>query len=155
VTGDDAVDRFWADYVATSRATGPHTAWGFAEPDPDLMTELALLVRDGPKRATTTIEAAFAEDGEPLPRVGDHAVILDGNRLPVCIIRTTTVEIRAFGQVDEAYAWDEGEGDRSLASWRRGHEWFFASIGTPVGEDTPVVLEWFAKVWPPPADPGF
>jgi hypothetical protein len=31
----------------------------------------------------------------------------------------TTVEIRPFGEVDEALAWDEGEGDRSLASWRR------------------------------------
>ena len=87
-----------------------------------------------------------------MPKVGDHSVVLDGEGLPLCIIRTTAVEIRPFGEVDEAFAWDEGEGDRTLADWRRGHEWYFATIGEPVTDATPVVLERFAKVWPPPAD---
>jgi uncharacterized protein YhfF len=88
-----------------------------------------------------------------MPRPGDYVVILDGHGEPLCIIRTTSVEIRPFGEVDEAFAWDEGEDDRTLASWRAGHETYFASIGIPADEQTPVVLERFAKVWPPPADP--
>lgn len=154
MSGSAAVARMWAAYVAATGATGRYTAWGFADPDkPDLMTELGLLVRDGPKRATAATASSFAEDGEPLPAPGDHSVILDGTGEPLCVIRTTSVEIRPFREVDEAFAWDEGEGDRSLASWRRAHIWYFDSVGTPVDEATPIVLERFAKVWPPPVDP--
>lgn len=148
----DEVGRFWANYAAVSGAPGPYTAWGFGDDGkPALMTELGLLVRDGPKRATTSLVADDGE-GEPMPRPGDHSVILDGEGQPLCIIRTTSVEVRPFGQVDGAFAWEEGEGDRTFADWRRGHLWYFASVGTPVGDTTHVVLERFDKVWPPPAD---
>src|SRR5206468_2949865 len=81
-------------------------------------TELGLLVRDGPKRATASLRSAY-EDGEPIPRAGELSVILDGDGDPLCVIRTTHVEIRRFADVDEEFAWAEGEGDRSLAYWRR------------------------------------
>lgn len=146
------VAAFWADYTAATGATGPYTAWGFGDDaKPDLMTRLGTLVRDGPKRATTSRLDDYGPD-EPMPQPGDHSVILDGAGQPLCIIRTTSVETRPFGAVDEAFAWDEGEGDRTLASWRAGHEWYFQSIGEPVDDATFVVLERFAKVWPPPAD---
>lgn len=156
MTDTDAVGRMWAEYEAATGASGPYTAWGFGAPDqPELMTELGHLVRDGPKRATTTIESEFAADGEPLPVPGEHSVILDGLGRPLCIIRTTSVEIRPFGEVDEAFAWDEGEGDRTLADWRANHQRYFESVGTPISDNTSVVLERFAKVWPPPVDsPG-
>lgn len=153
MTETEAVGRFWAEYTAATGETGPYTAWGFGDDaKPALMTKLGLLVRDGPKRATTSLVAGYADD-EPMPRPGDHSVILDGDGRPLCIIRTTSVEVRPSGEVDEAFAWDEGEGDRTLADWRRGHEWCFISVGTPMAEETPVVLERFVKVWPLPADP--
>jgi uncharacterized protein YhfF len=146
------VEAFWAAYAAASGANGPYTAWGFGDDEkPGLMTELGLLVRDGPKRATTSRVDDYGPD-DPMPKVGDHSVILDGEGRPLCIIRTSKLEIRPFGKVDEAFAWDEGEGDRSLDDWRRGHLWYFESIGKPVDDDTPVLLEWFAKVWPPPIE---
>jgi uncharacterized protein YhfF len=147
------VEAFWETYVAASGATGPYTAWGFGdESDPKLMAELGLLVRDGPKRATTSRADDYGADGERMPEPGDHSVVLDGEGRPLCIIRTTSIEIRPFGAVDEAFAWDEGEGDRTLRDWREGHLRWFASVGTPVDDATPVVLERFEKVWPPPAD---
>lgn len=151
----DAVGTFWAAFAAATGYDASYTAWGFGDDEkPELMTELGLLVRDGPKRATTSLASAYGPDDEPMPRVGDHSVILDGDGRPLCIIRTTSVDIRPFGDVDEAFAWDEGEGDRSLADWRRAHEWYFATIGRTVAETTPVVLERFVKVWPPPIDSG-
>ena len=145
---------FWADYAAATGADGSYSAWGFADADhAELMTKLGLLVRDGPKRAPAGREADFSAE-EPIPSPGDHHVILDGEGHPLCIIRTTSVEIRPFGQVDAQFAWDEGEGDRSLEWWRDAHIRYFASVGTPIDAATPLVLERFAKVWPPPADPG-
>ncbi len=75
-------------------------------------------------------------------------MILDGEGSPVCVIRTTKVEIREFGDVDEAFAWDEGEGDRTLEWWRRAHHRFFERQGTHVDDDTLMVLEHFELLWP-------
>ena len=146
------VTALWAEYAAATGATGAYTAWGFADDaHPELMTKLGLLVRDGPKRGTAGREADF-DEAEPIPSPGDHHVILDGAGHPICIIRTTSVEIRPFGDVDAQFAWDEGEGDRTLEWWRVAHLRYFASVGTPIDDVTPLVLERFAKVWPPPAD---
>jgi uncharacterized protein YhfF len=82
-----------------------------------------------------------------LPKEGDLSVVLDGNGDPLCVIRTTRVEVRRFGDVDEGYAWTEGEGDRSLDHWRRAHIDFFASEGTMVDEDTQLVLDRFELLW--------
>ena len=76
-------------------------------------------------------------------------MILDGSEQPLCVIRTTVVEIRPFGEVDEAFAWVEGEGDRSLAHWREAHVAFFESEGRPADDATPVVLETFELLWSP------
>ena len=142
------VERFWHACAEATGAAGPYTAWAFGGPEhPDLATRLAHLVLHGPKRATTSLLADYATDGDPLPAVGDTSVILDGSGAPVCVIRTTAVEIRPFGEVDEVFAWDEGEGDRSLAWWREAHERFFAAAGTPVEATTPMVLEHFELVW--------
>jgi uncharacterized protein YhfF len=91
------------------------------------------------------------DGGEPLPEAGGLSVILDGGGRPVCVVRTTHVEIRPFGAVDEAFAWDEGEGDRTLAWWRRAHARFFERFGTRVEDDTLMVLEWFELLWPAPS----
>jgi uncharacterized protein YhfF len=142
---DDRVSRFWAAFVAATGTDGDHTAWGFGN-DPGMATELGLLVRDGPKRATASLRSAY-EDGEPIPRAGELSVILDGDGEPLCVIRTTHVETRRFADVDEEFAWTEGEGDRSLAWWRDAHVRFFADQGVAVDETTPVVLERFELLW--------
>lgn len=138
----------WTDYVTATGADGSYTAEAFAEELPEVATELALLVRDGPKRATTSVLADWEADGEPLPQVGAHSVVIDGAGAAVCVIRTTAVEMRRFGDVDEAFAWDEGEGDRTLAWWRQAHIDYFAGIGTTITDDTMMVLERFDLVWP-------
>lgn len=142
---DDRVSRFWSAFVSATGTDGDHTAWGFGS-DPGMATELGLLVRDGPKRATASLRSVY-EHGEPIPRAGELSVILDGDGEPLCVVRTTAVEVRAFGEVDEEFAWTEGEGDRSLAYWRDAHTRFFATQGTPLDETTPVVLERFDLVW--------
>jgi uncharacterized protein YhfF len=145
----EIVDGFWRSFVEATGIDGPHTAWAFGN-DPGMAEELGLLVRDGPKRGTTGLLSWYeGDDAERLPQVGDLSVILDGREEPLCVIRTTVVEIRPFGEVDEAFAWVEGEGDRSLAYWREAHVAFFASEGRPADDATPVVLETFELLWSP------
>jgi uncharacterized protein YhfF len=52
---------------------------------------------------------------EPIPKPGDFVMMLDGEGRPRFIWRTTEVTIKPLSQVDEAFAWDEGEGDRVVA----------------------------------------
>lgn len=146
-SNDPAVEEFWRSFVAATGIEGPHTAWAFGN-DPEMADSLGRLVRDGPKRATTSLLSSYHDDDEPLPRVGDLSVVLDGSGEALCVIRTVSAEVRAFGLVDEAFAWVEGEGDRSLAYWREEHTRFFQSEGRPVDDETPVVLETFELLWP-------
>ena len=138
------VEAFWRRFVAATGIDGPYTAWGFGS-SPEMATELGLLVRDGPKRATASLASSYSD--EPVPVPGDLGVVLDGDGEPLCVVRTTGVEVRAFCEVDEEFAWTEGEGDRSLAYWREAHIRFFATPGEPLDDTTPVVLERFDLVW--------
>lgn len=148
-----AAEAFWRSFADATGVDEPYTAWAFGGDDsPELATELALLVRDGPKRATTSRLDSYDADAEPLPVVGGYGVILDGEGQPVCVIRTTRVDTKPFGEVDEEFAWVEGEGDRSLGYWRETHERFFANEGAPIAQDDLVVLERFELVWPAAAD---
>lgn len=143
------IEAFWAEFVAATGIDGPYEAWAFGDPSlPELSTELALLVRDGPKRATAGMASDYEDGKEPMPKPGDLHLILDGGGVPVCVIRTTAVSLRRFGDVDEAFAWDEGEGDRTLAWWRAGHLRFFESVGETVDDDTMMMLEHFELLWP-------
>ena len=147
------IESFWEEFVGATGIDGPYEAWAFGDPSlPDLATKLALLVRDGPKRATAGLASDYEDENEPLPEIGDLSVILDGEGSPVCVIRTTAIETRRFGDVDETFAWDEGEGDRSLEWWRRAHLRFFERQGTPIDDDTLVVLEHFKLLWPTPTE---
>jgi uncharacterized protein YhfF len=69
-----------------------------------------------------------------------------------------TTQGQAAPEIDEAYAATEGEGDGSLAYWRRVHWDFFSkecvSIGRDPSEEMPVVCEIFRVVHPPAATRG-
>jgi len=54
---------------------------------------------------------------EPTPKPGDLVMLLDGAARPRFIWRTTDVTIKPFSQVDETFAWDEGQGDRTRDWW--------------------------------------
>ena len=143
---DEAISAFWRSFVEATGIDGPYVTDSFGS-DPETSDALGLLVRDGQKRATTSLLSEYEEEGEPLPAVGNLCVVLDGRGAPMCVIRTVHVEVRAFGLVDEAFASVEGEGDGSLAYWREEHARFFATLGKSVDDDTMVVLETFELLW--------
>jgi uncharacterized protein YhfF len=91
----------------------------------ELANELAALVLAGTKRAT-----CWAVSDGPSTEVGKRMVMLDGSGVPRAVIETVELTQRRFDEVDEAFAFDEGEGDRTLAFWRRAHRNYFGRQAT-------------------------
>jgi uncharacterized protein YhfF len=91
---------------------------------PELADELAELVLAGKKRAT-----CWTAGEGPKTRVGKQWVVLDGTGVPIAVIETIELTQRRFDEVDAAFAFEEGEGDRTLASWR-GYRNYFGRQGT-------------------------
>jgi uncharacterized protein YhfF len=147
-----AGDRMWQEYQrATGSAARLAGAFAFGA-SPAMADTLAGEVLHGPKRATAGLLLEHEHDDEPVPRPGDYWVVLGGQGQPVCVIRTTEVQIKPLNQVDAAFAWDEGEGERTLEWWRQAHRDAFSrrceEIGVPFSEDLPTVFERFDLVWP-------
>jgi len=56
-------------------------------------------------------------------------VVLDGNQRPQVVLTTRELTQRRFDEMDEQFAYDEGEGDGSLAYWREAHKRYLTRIG--------------------------
>ena len=114
--------------------------------------DLAQLVLDGKKTATTSAYDLYDLAEEELPKEGSFDVILDEKDQAVCIIEVTKVSILPFNEVAEDHAAKEGEGDLSLNYWRRVHEELFtewyAEEGLTFTPQSKVVLEEFRVVYP-------
>jgi uncharacterized protein YhfF len=110
---------------------------------PELSQALLALIRSGAKRAGTSLLWGIEADGDPMPADGDIVVVLDHRHEPSLLVRVTEAYVTPFRDVTAAYAEIEGEGDRSLEDWCRGHWAFFSRechrLGREPSEDMPVV----------------
>ncbi len=161
------LDAFWADARIRARLnrlsfiggptvddTLPPPAWSFGA-DPATADHLLQLVLDGTKTATSGARWDYDVTDEALPEPGDLSIILDGDGHPRALIRTTDVAVLPFEDVDAEHAAAEGEGDRSLAYWRRVHRAFFTEHADhDRGFDVrmPVVCERFEVLVPTRGD---
>jgi uncharacterized protein YhfF len=131
-------------------------AWAFGG-TPEQADELLALVLAGTKTATSSALWDYEAEGEELPTPGLLDIITDGRGVPHALVVTIEVEVVPFDEVSAEHAYLEGEGDRSLATWRQVHERFFtehAVHGRGFSRDMPVVLQRFAVLYShPSADP--
>ncbi|MBN2384792.1 ASCH domain-containing protein [bacterium] len=133
------VEAFWQSYLASLSEESELPpisieAWSFCDNEQDA-NELGDLVKAGIKTATCSLVWAYEADKEQLPTVGDRSIITNWQGEPLCIIEITEVQIKAFNDVDDRFAFDEGEGDRSLASWREAHWNVFSRECTSIGRE--------------------
>lgn len=145
---------FWA---AAEAATGPldrarfYEAFAFGD-SPALADELVQLVLSGRKRATAGLLWTWQAEGRSPPRPGDLSIATRSDGTPVCLIETTRVDIVPFDAVTAEFARREGEGEATLASWRRDHEAYFARecarLGRTPAPDMPIVCEQFRRLYP-------
>jgi uncharacterized protein YhfF len=144
------INAFWQRYLATRAATDPPLIQPRADQFGDgvaMGNELAELIVRGVKTATCSCLWDWQAENETLPRVGDTSIVLDGHERPVAVIEVTEVTLHAYEDVDATFAFDEGEDDRTLASWRRIHwQWFsqmLPAIGRKPAMTMPLVCERF------------
>jgi len=114
---------FMTDYLSA-----PPTDWEGLErfsfgDSPALADELLDLVLRGIKTGTCWA----ASDGQQTV-IGKLSVVCDGRNRPRAITRTRSLVKKRYSDVDEDFAAKEGEGDRSLAHWRREHERYFRRL---------------------------
>jgi uncharacterized protein YhfF len=149
--------RFLRRYAEATGDEAEPPAFAFGD-SPAMADELSALVLQGPKRATAALVAEFEHDGDPIPGPGDRSLVLDGRGKPVCVIETLEIRVGPLGSVDPAFAWDEGEGDRTREDWLDMHRRFFArrcpDLGLEPSEDLPTVFERFRVAWPEQAQPA-
>ncbi|BDR52695.1 hypothetical protein KIM372_06020 [Bombiscardovia nodaiensis] len=123
----------------------------FAFPGP-LRETLVEAILAGRKTTTTSLLAECEQEGDYIPTAGERDVLIDSREQPVAVLENTEVRIVRLGDVDLRHVIDEGEGDKSIASWRAKHEAFWktpemqAELNDPnftIDDDTMLVLERF------------
>jgi uncharacterized protein YhfF len=152
---DNHIETYWQSYLDTLPADSPvrdegYLAEGWGD-SPQMADELGTLIADGTKTATCSALWEYEAEGEPLPEVGVKTVVLDGKGDPLCIVETLEVEVRPYDEVDARFAYEEGEGDRSLEYWREAHWRFFSrtlpNVGREPATDMPLVCERFRVIF--------
>ena len=114
-----AIEEYWQAFInadptrARDYLERGYTSWYFGDSE-ELADELSALVVAGVKTATASLVWSYEAVNEPIPKVGDLSIITDFEGKPLSIIETTEVRVCPFNQVDAQFAYDEGEGDRSL-----------------------------------------
>jgi uncharacterized protein YhfF len=146
----------WSAYLAAHpdvAILAPEYEVEFYGDSRELADELLALVIAGGKRATAGLVDDFRLEGQLLPRVGGHWIACDGSGAPRVIQRSIELRLGVLESVDDAFAWDEGEDDRTRADWLAGHRRYFtrtlAARGDEFDEAQLVVFERFIVVWPP------
>ncbi len=151
----DRIEAFWRSYLDTLPVDSPvlneqYLAERFGD-SPRMANELGALVVSGAKTASCSALWEWEAEGSSLPEIGQKSIVLNGNDDPLCIIETTEVEVRPYNEVDPQFAYEEGEGDRSLKYWREAHWRFFSrtlpSIGKKPAPDMLLVCERFRVVY--------
>ena len=152
---DGRIATYWNTYLETLPADSPvrderyvAEAWGDS---PGLADELGALILAGTKTATCSALWEYEAEGSALPEVGSKTIVLDGHGDPLCIVETNEVAVRPYNEVDARFAYEEGEGDRSLEYWRDAHWRFFSRTVPNVGRDPtmemPLVCERFRVIY--------
>jgi uncharacterized protein YhfF/ribosome-associated protein YbcJ (S4-like RNA binding protein) len=128
--------------------------------DPGPMRDrLVASVLRGDKTATSSLEVFYTIERMPLPRPGDRSLLAGSAGERLGTVEVLDVAVPRLADVGDDVAVAEGEGFRDAAEWRSAHEHYWEGFadavrshlrdpGWSVGNDTPVVVEWFRLVPP-------
>ncbi len=142
---------FWERFLSHAGEDGLFSDVACFGDSAEMADELLDLVINGDKRATAGSMLEYEDEGLATPAAGDRWIACDGTGTPRAVLRTTEVRVGPLSSVDEAFAWDEGEGDRTRADWLRFHTAYFVRRFEDLGEqfhpDIEVCFERFEVVY--------
>ena len=151
---NDAVKNFWSAFLAANPDVPPDTpfqVWYFGNSS-EMAKELAELVAAGTKSATASLVETNIRQPENAPIEYGYSVVTDFEGRPKCVIRTIEIRHRPFLEVDAEFAYDEGEEDKTLESWRQIHRDYYskeaAQFGFVFDENATVCCERFELLFP-------
>ena len=105
---------------------------------------LISFILDGNKRATAaTLEWDYIAENEPIETVGEKLAVLDNHNQHIATIQVNRVEVKRFADVPDEFALAEAEGDLSGDDFRESHFAFWTNNGSPITDDTEIVLVYF------------
>ena len=143
----------WGDYLDAhlehAFEEAPTTIYfGDNEMDANIMAELA---KKGVKKSTSHSLLGLQNRNEPLPKKGNFMVVTNWKGEAQCIVRTTKVTLKPYFAIDASYAKTEGEGDQSLAYWKKVHWDYYTrelqAFGRVPRESMIIVCQEFEKVF--------
>jgi uncharacterized protein YhfF len=152
----DTVKRVWEKYLLSIGENPDSTELSYVFADhfcatkepADALFDLAI---SGIKRATAGSLWVYEANRDPVLAAGDLWILTDFGKTRACVAKNLRVTVKAFGEITEADAETEGEGDKSLDYWRRVHREYFSreceSIGKVFSESMPVVFEEFKIIF--------
>jgi len=124
------IREFWEKFISENPKLeylreGKIDAWSFGN-TPEMADELVSLVLVGKKTATCSLLRAYEGYEDEIPKVGVYSLICDGHDNPKCIVFYTDTFICKFNEITKKHAFEEGEGDQTLAYWKKVHIEFFS-----------------------------
>jgi uncharacterized protein YhfF len=149
----DSIQNFWREFCAENpeiKTDEPYEVWFFAN-NRETAKDLAELVLSGKKKATASLMEYETDTGDG-GTIGGYSVVTDFDGNPQCVIVTTEVRVLPFSEVDAQFAFDEGEGDRTLKYWRKAHTRFFneccRELNIEFNESMLICCKRFKKLFP-------
>jgi uncharacterized protein YhfF len=153
MTNSNSIRNFWLEFCAKNSEINPdekYEVWFFHH-EREASKQLAELVLSGKKQATASLMENESDVGDG-GIVGGYSIVTDFDGNPQCVIQTTEVRFLPFNEVDPEFAFDEGEGDRTLEYWRREHRKFFIEccreLDLEFDESIMVCCKRFKKLFP-------
>jgi len=151
---ENATQEYWNAFLTADPQVPhdtPHQVWYLGN-SREMALELAALVIAGTKTATASLVKTNEIEPDKAPLENGYSVVTDFDGDPMCIIQTTGIRHMPFNEVDAQFAFDEGEGDRTLRYWRDVHTSYFAreaaELGFDFDENSIVCCERFRLLFP-------
>ena len=148
--------KFWQGYLdslpASARPILPYVEAAFPG-NRKIADGLLDLYLTGEKTAGSSLVKDFEAAGDRLPAIGSYWIILDSKDTPACIVKTVNVACNLFKDIPELIAKAEGEGDCSVAYWKKAHGALFSPYLEKLGindlQNAMILTEFFKVVYRP------
>lgn len=147
------VEKLWTDFIEQNPQyiiKETPLSYFFCDNEYDA-NECAKLVVNRIKKASATSLWWYEQNKEELPIVGDLHIITDWDGNAKAIIEITKIELVQYNRITAEFAKQKGEGDKSLAYWKKVHQAYYTRemklFNAKFEQDMVIVCEYFKTIY--------